>query len=134
MGAGLKPNQRRAIKLIAQGLTIRRVATELDISPNTIHVWRRTIPEFDLAVETELRIFEEEATHSLRACLPLAVSNVQRLMDCGNENVELGASKTVLDGWERLLRGRLVEQQLDELEKRMESLRHKEPHAAQPLR
>lgn len=117
----LKPKQRRAVKLIAQGLTYRSVAKEVGCGVTTIALWRKTNPAFNAAVEQELLAFEEEADATLRSSLPFAMHNVRRLMQCGNDSVELGASRTVMEGWEKLLRARQLEQKIADLEARLEA-------------
>lgn len=121
-GSALTPRQRRAVKLIAQGRPLTHVAKELGIGTSTIQLWKSTKPEFNLAVEVELRNLEQLADDELRSAFAPAVLNARRLLACGQESVELGASRLVIESVDKLLLRRSQQDEIDDLRARVQEL------------
>ena len=90
MSKALNQRQLRAVELMVyQQMRKQDIAAELGVTPSTISQWVKK-PEFDEALKNEM----------YRAFQPLAYKARQKigeLIDSGNDQVALAASKDILD-------------------------------------
>lgn len=135
MGArsALTPLQRRAVKMVAMGRPFRVIARELEIGETTIHRWKKEKPEFNFAVEQELRALEQLADDELRSAFPVAVTNARRLLSCQNESVELGASRLVIESVDKIIARRNLANEVDELREMVLQLKAEREGRATPV-
>lgn len=91
----LSPKQLLAVQLIAQGLTRKRVASQLEMDPGTLSRWRRhTTFKHELAMLLEQS--ETDCIETFRATKLLAVERLTALVNSPNPTVALKAVDLVL--------------------------------------
>lgn len=100
MSTTLTPTQSQIIALLASGLSVTAVATQLNLHRTTIHQWKRTNPEFALALQDAK---EDAADHHRAHCHQHAKtaldSLVQLLADPKTPaSVRLKAALYILNG------------------------------------
>jgi len=75
----LSPKQRKATQLLASGHTLSSICTDLNISDETLRIWRNK-PEFQAKVDELLKLEEIETMQLLRGTLRKAVETIYELM------------------------------------------------------
>ena len=94
----LKPVQLTALKLIAVGTPLNRVAEKLEVSEMTVYRWRR-LPEFESRLRTITSSGMEEIAKKMNAATLTAIETLQETMCDMSEptNVRLKAALGVLN-------------------------------------
>ena len=92
---GLTPLQERAAYLLARGTSITEVATELDVSRNTIYSWQER--PFFVAYYNKLRMeVRERMNNGLLSLADSAIYALYSILRGTNENLKLKASDLVI--------------------------------------
>lgn len=94
--ATLKPRQRKAVTMTAQGMQMRQIAQELSIGYTTLLSWGRN-PEYVRAVDEALQQLESEATKELQQGYGDAVRKARELLSSQSESIALGAAKLIIN-------------------------------------
>ncbi|MBC7294292.1 MAG: helix-turn-helix domain-containing protein [Thermoleophilia bacterium] len=112
----LSPRHWKAVELLATGLSIRRVATELGVGDSTVRRWCRR-PEFAAALREAQREAWGHMVRKLRALADKTVGVLQDVMEGAKDTpgARVSACRAVLDF---ALRAEEVER-LEELEQRL---------------
>lgn len=93
----LKPKQLRALHLLAAGMSARRVAEKLGVTPKTVSVWQKDT-SFALTLAAEQTDQLRELRRRLVSASDAAVTAVIELAQgCENPNVRLRAATAVID-------------------------------------
>lgn len=115
------------------GRPIRVIARDMGVAESTIHKWKRDVPEFNFAIEAELRSLEDLAEDELRGGFHVAASTVRRLLSCKNENVELGAARLMMESVDRLIARRSMQKEVEELREMVLQLKAEREGRATPV-
>ncbi len=99
---------------VARGASIAQAAKFVKISEATGYRWARK-PELRKAVEDIRSTVLQVASRRLTNIVGKAVDTLERLLDSDNENVQLSAARTVIDGTTKM--------RLAELEQELEQIR-----------
>jgi len=97
-GHGLTPRQRRAVELLAAGLSYREAASELGIGEATLRRWRKK-PLFAAALREAEKQIWDATIRKLRALGERAVHALGKALDDpdGTPSSRIAAAKTILE-------------------------------------
>jgi len=113
--APLKPRQRKAVLMTAEGMQLRHIAQELNIGYTTLLSWGRD-PAYVCAVDEVLEQMEAEATKELQQGCSDAVRTARKLLNSPSESIALGAAKLILNSMNHVSVRRLNAAQAAELD------------------
>ena len=78
--ANLTPAQARVAAALASGFTVTRIAEELKLSRQTIYTWRKTIPQFETAVQQAAAEYAHSVRDALQEHTIAAINTLGTLM------------------------------------------------------
>jgi transposase len=113
---------------IARGASIAQAAKSVKISETTGYRWARK-PELRKAVEDIRSTVLQVASHRLTNIVGKAVDTLERLLDSENENVQLSAARTVIDGTTKMRQLAELEQELEQIRNIVATLRQQQSPA-----
>jgi hypothetical protein len=123
--APLKPRQRKAVMMTAQGMQMRQIAQELSIGYTTLLSWGRN-PTYVRAVDEALQQLESEATKELQQGYGDAVQKARELLSSQSESIALGAAKLIINTMNHVVERREsaarwaeMSEQIETMEKRL---------------
>lgn len=113
--------QKKAVKLLATGLTIDCVAGACACTSATIHNWKKK-DNFRIALAEEIDIDAELHRFELKAIYGKAIYRVSELIEDRNPQVALAACKLAFEAEQNILRIAEETEMLRALESRMDQL------------
>lgn len=119
--ATLKPRQRKAVLMTAEGMQLRQIAQELNIGYTTLLSWGRN-PAYVSAVNEALQQLESEATKELQQGYGDAVKKARELLNSQSESIALGAAKLILNTMNHVVERRESTARWAEMSEQMEVL------------
>ncbi|MCP9796142.1 RNA polymerase subunit sigma-70 [Cyanobium sp. Lug-B] len=119
--AALKPRQRKAVMMTAQGMQMRQIAQELSIGYTTLLSWGRN-PDYVRAVDEALQQLESEATKELQQGYGDAVRKARELLSSQSESIALGAAKLIINTMNHVVERRESAARWAEMSEQMEVL------------
>ena len=93
-GKSLTPSQRLAVQLIAQGVSIAKVSSQLQVDPATLSRWRR-LPGFKEEINAALCFGEQESLDALRATRNAATDRLCALVASHDPKIALKAIEVI---------------------------------------
>ncbi|WP_156818498.1 RNA polymerase subunit sigma-70 [Cyanobium gracile] len=117
----LKPRQRKAVLMTAEGMQLRQIAQELNIGYTTLLSWGRN-PAYVSAVNEALQQLESEATKELQQGYGDAVKKARELLSSQSESIALGAAKLILNTMNHVVERRESAARWAEMSEQMETM------------
>jgi hypothetical protein len=125
--ATLKPRQRKAVLMTAEGMQLRQIAQELNIGYTTLLSWGRN-PAYVCAVDEALQQLESEATKELQQGYGDAVKKARELLNSPSESIALGAAKLIINTMNHVAERRESANRWAEMLEQMEVLEQRLAH------
>ena len=117
----LTSQQKKAVKLLAAGLTTSCTADALGCSQVTICNWKRK-DNFKIALAEEINIDAQLHRFELKATYGKAIGRVSELIEDKNPQIALAACKLAFEAEQNILRIAEETEMLKQLESRMDAL------------
>jgi uncharacterized protein YjcR len=126
--ATLKPRQRKAVLMTAEGMQLRQIAQQLGVGYTTLLSWGRN-PAYVRAVDEALQHIESEATKELQQGYGDAVQKARELLKSQSESIALGAAKLIINTMNHVVERRESATRWAELSEQIESLEKRLVHS-----
>ena len=94
--SNLNERQLKAVVLLSQGFSSKDVASEVDVSVQTVCEWRKNT-DFKALVNSIMDDYIESAVGQMNSLASDAVSVIEQLMESKSESVRLKAACKLLD-------------------------------------
>lgn len=117
----LSSTQKKAVKLLAAGLTSGCVADALGTTQTTIIAWKKK-DNFKIALSEEINIDSELHRFELKAIYGKAIYRVSELIEDKNPSIALAACKLAFEAEQNIMRIAEETEMLKALESRMDAL------------
>ena len=117
----LNPRQRLALQLTIDGLPKNEICDRLGITPKTLWTWRR-LPAWNDTLDIALKDESTDGNTMVRTYYPMAVGILRKLALTGNDNIKLGACRTLVEAHTVLVAREEQAQVITDLEVRLEEL------------
>lgn len=119
---GLTDRQRLAVRLLAQGRTIREVARSLNVSEKTIWNYRQQPAVQKAIVQQQTQLIEEGGGQSVTS-IPQAMTCLQQILNDpeARDSDRIAASKAILGAANSFGERQLLERKLRDLEEALRS-------------
>ena len=118
----LNTRQKVALQLVLDGLPKNEICDRLGITPKTLWTWRR-LPAWSETLDVALKEETNDGNTLVKSYYPMAVGILRKLALTGNDNVKLGAARTLLEAHISLCQREEQQAVIATLEEQLEELR-----------